>query len=101
MTTTDRVAALMMMTVRAEDSTTTVRVSVVSMMMTGLANAVSMTTTVRAEDLTTTVRVATAVLTTVQDAVSTTKRSRAVAARATSGRKTRCMTVRKPLEKSA
>jgi hypothetical protein len=67
----------------------------------------------RVVDLTKTVRVvvlmktdpvvATAVLTTVLATVAAamTKKSHAVAARAMSGRKTRCMTARKPLVKSA
>jgi hypothetical protein len=65
---------------------------------------VDLTKTVRVVVLMKTVPVvATAVLTTVLVTVAAamTKKSHAVAARATSGRKTRCMTARKLLVKSA
>jgi hypothetical protein len=90
----------MMMSVLAVDLMTKI-VLVAALMMTNLVeNAVS--TTAHAADLTTTnLVVATAVMTTVLVAVTMTKKNRAVAAKAMSARKTRCMTARKPLAKSA
>jgi hypothetical protein len=70
--------------------------------MTTIQDVALMMTSVRAVDLMTTARVAVAAAsTTVPAAASTTRKNLAVAAKVTSARKTRCMTARKPLAKSA